>query len=442
MRSVPTQGFALGVSRLDISRRTMLAVGAVAPFAGSALGAASPAPPLHPAGDEAYWSGIAAQYDVTRDVIQLENGNWGMMAKPVLAAYQQAVARVNRDTSYYARRGMGADLMAVQARVAQALGVTPREVVLTRNATEALKGLITGYNRLRPGDAVLYADLDYDSMQTSMDWLKGRRGVDVVTIALPEPATHQSLIDAYAAAFDAHPKVRLVLLTHLSHRTGLVIPVKEIVAMARVRGIDAIVDAAHSWGQLDFALPDIGADFVGVNLHKWMGAPLGVGAMVIRQDRIADIDVDPGEDAERADSIQSRAHTGTPDYAAQLTVPVALDFQHAIGSASRAARLRMLRDRWAEALRGMDGLEILTPADPRLSGGITSFRLRGLTSVADNQKVAKALLDEHRIFTVHRTGVAKGACVRVTPALFTAPADVDALVVALKALVPKLARPA
>jgi selenocysteine lyase/cysteine desulfurase len=295
---------------------------------------------------------------------------------------------------------------------------------------------------VRPGDAVLYADLDYDSMQTSMDWLKGRRGVDVVTIALPEPATHQSLIDAYAAAFDAHPKVRLVLLTHLSHRTGLVIPVKEIVAMARVRGIDAIVDAAHSWGQLDFALPDIGADFVGVNLHKWMGAPLGVGAMVIRQDRIADIDVDPGEDAERADSIQSRAHTGTPDYAAQLTVPVALDFQHAIGSASRAARLRMLRDRWAEALRGMDGLEILTPADPRLSGGITSFRLRGLTSVADNQKVAKALLDEHRIFTVHRTGVAKGACVRVTPALFTAPADVDALVVALKALVPKLARPA
>ncbi|WP_419722888.1 aminotransferase class V-fold PLP-dependent enzyme [Sphingobium aquiterrae] len=419
-----------------MTRRMLLATSAAAPLAGRAL-AAVPSIAM----DEAYWADIAAQYDVTREVVQLENGNWGMMARPVLAAYQQAVARVNRDSSYYARRGMGKDLMAVQARVAQALGVTPQDVVLTRNATEALKGLITGYNRLRPGDAILYADLDYDSMQASMDWLKGRRGVDVVTIALPEPATHQSLIDAYAAAFDAHPKVRLVLLTHLSHRTGLVIPVREIVELARARGIDAIVDAAHSWGQLDFALPDIAADFVGVNLHKWMGAPLGVGAMVIRKERIADIDADPGEEGGRADSIQSRAHTGTPDYAAQLTVPVALDFQQAIGAGPRAARLRHLRDRWAEALRGMDGLEILTPADPRLSGAITSFRLRGLTSADDNRLVAKALLDEHRIFTVHRTGVAKGACVRVTPALFTSPADVDALVVALKRLVPKLAKP-
>jgi isopenicillin-N epimerase len=417
----------------------MLIAGIAAPLAGRAGARTTPLPP---AMDEAYWAGIAAHYDVTREVIQLENGNWGMMAKPVMAAYLKTVARVNRDSSYYARRGMGADLGAVQRRLADALGVLPEEVAFTRNATEALKGLITGYNRLKPGDAVLYADLDYDSMQACMDWLKQRRGVDVVKIALPEPATHQGLIDAYEAALRADPRIRLILLTHLGHRTGLVLPVREIVAMARARGVDAIVDAAHSWGQLDFAMPDLGADFVGVNLHKWWGAPLGVGATIIRKDRLGDIDVDPGEAGAPGRSAQSRVHTGTVDYAAQLTLPAALDFQDGIGAGRRAARLKLLRDRWAETLRGMDGLEILTPADPRLSGGITAFRLRGLTSAGDNQRVARALLDEHRIFTVHRAGVARGACVRVTPALFTAPADVDALVAALKALVPRLARPA
>ena len=99
-----------------------------------------------------------------------------MMAKPVLRAYEAAIERVNRETSYYARRGMGPDLIAVQKRVAAKLGVAPDEIAFTRNATEALKALIGGYNGLRPGDAVLYADLDYDSMQACCDSLKMRRG--------------------------------------------------------------------------------------------------------------------------------------------------------------------------------------------------------------------------------------------------------------------------
>ena len=94
--------------------------------------------------------------------------------------------------------------------------------------TEAMKALILQYNRLKSGDAVLYADLDYDSMQTSMDSLGSRRGVRVIKIAVPEPATRQSLVDAYRAAFDANPAVKMALLTHVSHRTGLVLPVAEI----------------------------------------------------------------------------------------------------------------------------------------------------------------------------------------------------------------------
>ncbi|MGK6325459.1 aminotransferase class V-fold PLP-dependent enzyme, partial [Sphingomonas sp. DT-51] len=185
--------------------------------------------------EEAYWAGIAAAYDRPADVIQLENGNWGAMPRPVLRAYQECVARVNRDTSFYARRGMIRDVMTAHADVAAELGVPPEEIAFTRNATEALKALILGYNRIEPGDAVLYADLDYDSMQACMRSLELRRGARVLKINLPEPATYASLIDAYDRAMRAEPRLRLILLTHLSHRTGLVLPVREIAALARSR---------------------------------------------------------------------------------------------------------------------------------------------------------------------------------------------------------------
>ncbi|MEO6581572.1 MAG: aminotransferase class V-fold PLP-dependent enzyme, partial [Sphingomicrobium sp.] len=307
------------------------------------------------------------------------------------------------------------------------------EIIFTRNATESMKALILQYNRLKPGDAVLYADLDYDSMQASMDSLAARRGVRVIKIALPEPATYQSLVATYKAAFDANPAIKLILLTHVSHRTGLVLPVAEIATMARGRGIDALVDAAHSIGQLDFRLPDLKADFVGLNLHKWIGAPLGVGALYIRRERLDAIDPDPAEGPGGPD-IDSRVHTGTPDYAAQLTVPTALAFQAAIGASRREARLRSLRDRWVRAVRDLPQVQIMTPDDPRLYGAITSFRLRGRTSHDDNVALAKALLDKHRIFTVHRDGLASGSCIRVTPALASRMSDMAALAGAIRSL--------
>ncbi|MFZ5747555.1 MAG: aminotransferase class V-fold PLP-dependent enzyme [Pseudomonadota bacterium] len=422
---------------MTIDRRNLVkaaVAGAAVAFAGGNAGAASGiAPGAVDPGDEAYWSRVAAQYDVVKDVIQLENGNWGMMARPVLAAYREQLARVNRESSFYARRGMGKDMAALHDRVAAMLKVAPEELVFTRNATEALKALIGGYNRLQPGDAVLYADLDYDSMQASLVASARRRGARAVRIDLPEPATRESVIAAYDAAFDADPKIRMVLLTHLSHRTGLVIPVREIVARARARGIDAIVDAAHSWGQLDFAPGDLGADFIGLNLHKWIGAPLGVGAMVIRKGRLDAIDRDIAEDA-AGDTVAARVHTGTVDYAALLTVPAALDFVESVGMANRAARLRYLRDRWVRAVRSLPGVEVLTPDDARMHGSITSFRLAGRGSAEENAALAKTLVDRFGIFTVLRTGVAKGACIRATPALFNGPADVDALAKALAVL--------
>lgn len=389
--------------------------------------------PAEVAQDEAYWREVAAQYAVTDAVTNLEAGYFGMMPAPVLAAYHRDIDRVNRESSYFARRAFPVLAQAARARAAAALGVDVGELAFARNATEALQTLIGQYNRVRSGDTVMYADLDYPAMQMAMNALAARTGAQVATLEFPEPATHPGILAAYTRAFDAHPRTRLLLLTHANNKTGLLHPVRDIAALAQARGIDCVVDAAHSFGQVPLALPDFGVPFVGVNLHKWVGAPVGVGALYIRRDALDRIDRAHGDDGP-LDRIDSRIHTGTTDFAAVMTVPDALDFQDRIGVPRKAARLRFLRDRWAEAARAIPGVDILTPNDPSLVGAITSFRLRGNGDRAFNAQLARTLTDEFGIFTVARSGLAKGDCVRVTPALYSTPADADRLVAALRTL--------
>jgi isopenicillin-N epimerase len=438
----------------DLRRRAWLMAGAALPLA-SAVSAASAAstisatsassssllelsepPAISPAelaADAGYWQSVAAQYDITDEVVMLDNGFWGSMARPVLEAYQRHVADVNRGNAWYGRVQFPAEYETARARAASALGVERDEIVLTRGATEALQALIGGYNRLRPGDTVLCADIDYDNPITTLHWLKERRGVDVVSIAMPEPATYQSVIDCYAQAMARYPKLRLMLLTHVNHRNGMVLPVAEISRMARERGIDAIVDTAHGFGQLDMRIPDLQTDFAGINLHKWIGAPIGVGAAFIRRGRVRDIDPHMGEPD--GDDIRTRVHTGTVNFAAYLTLPLALDFHQRIGVANKQARLRRLRNRWVEAARGIDGLDVLASPDPRLTSAIASFRVQGRNSKADNQALAKRLVRDHGVFAIPRDGLASGACVRVTPSVFTSEAQIDRLVAALKQIV-------
>ncbi len=381
--------------------------------------------------NEGYWSKVSTLFDAPpKDVIQLENGYFGAMQRSTRAAFERQTLRVNRDTSVYAREGYITDFNAVRARCARLLQVDVDEIAFTRGGTESMVTLIGGYNRLKPGDAVLYADLDYDSMKTSMAALERVRGVRVVRIDLPEPATRQNLIDAYERALRDNPDVRMMLLTHLSNRTGLIPPVKEIIDLARSRNVDVLLDSGHAWGQTEFTLRDLGVQFAGLGLHKWIGAPLGLGLVYIAKDRIPDIDVSILEGP--SNRIDARAHTGTMNFAAILSVPDAINAHEAIGLAAKAHRLRYLRDRWAEALRDHPRIQVLTPNDPALHAGITSFRITGQTSAEQAIATKRHLFERHGIFTIERFGVAKGACIRVSPSFVNTPSDMDALVTALK----------
>lgn len=423
------------VSLPSLDRRnfmTLMGAFALTSSAQAATPVSLPSPSGELGRDPAFWAAVRDLYEVDGSVTNLENGYWGIMAKPVLADYLRWTNRINVENTAYARTSIGPDWKAAVAAVAQAVGFSEEEIALTRGATEALQLLITNYNKLKPGDTVVYSDLDYDSMQYAMEWLAERRGVTVVKISMPEPATRQGVLDAYAAAIAANPKLKLLLLTHVSHRTGLLLPVKDIAAMAREKGIDVILDAAHSWGQVDFKPSELGIDFIGFNLHKWIGAPIGNGFLYIAKNRLGDIDTQLGDHDHPRDTILSRVHTGTVNFAGVLTLPSAIALHQQIGTPAKAARVRYLRDLWVNEARKLNGIEILTPDEPGMSAGITSFRLKGQSQPAQVNAFVKTLRDKYKVLTVIRTGVANGACIRVAPAIYTTEADVMKLVDALR----------
>lgn len=419
------------VTRLGAS--AMLGVpGRVRDFDRSPARAPAGADPLDVARDERFWAEVAGQYRVSSDFINLENGYYGITSEPVRQAYRRNADRLNRLNSYLLRTTYKAELERIRARLAAIAGVATEEIAFTRGGTEALQNLIAGFNRLVPGDEVMYADLDYHSCQYVMNWLRDRRGVDVVRIVIPEPPTRENVLETYSRALRDHPRVRLLLLSHMNNRTGLVVPVREIVTMARGRGVDVIVDAAHSWGQLDFTVPDLGADFIGFTLHKWINAPLGTGFLYVRKSRLEDIDRAFADQTYPADDIRSRVHSGTLDVATFLTVPTALDCHQTLGTPVMEARLRYLRDRWVSQVKDVGNVEILTPDDPSMHCGMTSFRISGRTSHSDNDAIVTHLLKAHRIFTVRREGLVGGDCVRITPAQFTMADQVDRLAHAIR----------
>lgn len=413
-----------------IRRKLLGAAANVVCGAGAAL-AAPPSAAAPVTGED--WEAVARHYDVATDFINLENAYFGIMARSVSDDFKRNIDHVNRYNSHFLRRQFDGDgIEKIRAQLAAHAGVGLNEIAITRGATESLQNLICNYRLLRRNDTVMYANLDYDYMQFAMNDLAQRHGATATVLQVPEPVARDSAIDFYDQAMRKHPRTKLLLLTHINHRTGFVLPVRDIVKLAKARGIDVIVDVAQSWGQLDFKLPDLGADFVGANLHKWVGAPLGLGFLYIRKERLADIGVERGNKDYPADDIRGRVLSGTIDVAAVMTIPAALKHHGAVGAADRARRLRELRDYWVHRVRDHAEVQILTPEEAGGYGAVTSFRLRGRTTFEANVALASRLMERHGIFTVARKGPAGGSCIRVTPALYTRTADLDRLVDAIR----------
>jgi selenocysteine lyase/cysteine desulfurase len=384
--------------------------------------------------DESFWREIAGLYDRTEGIVNLEHGYWGKMSHPVQEAFITATKMVNGQNSYYARKDYGVDARLSVHSVAQALGVSDDEIVLTRNATEAIHNLIRQYNDLSPQDAVLYADLDYPSFKETMVWLEESRGVNSVEVVIPSRANQNQIFELYVSAFDANPNLKLMLITHVSNQHGLVVPVARISAEAKARGIDVICDSAQSWGLLDYKIADLNVDWAGFNLHKWIGSPLGIGALYMKKGSFGKISPYPGEKDPENSRAATRVHTATSNFASLITIPAAVDFHQAIGGANKEARLKYLRSLWTDAAEEMSHIELLGGLDEESWTGMGAFRLKGQATPADATALQQRLENDFGIFTVIRVGLAGGSCVRITPQVFTSPDEINTLVRAMEDL--------
>jgi selenocysteine lyase/cysteine desulfurase len=384
--------------------------------------------------DETFWSEVAANYDRTEGIVNLEHGYWGKMAHSVQDAYIDATRMVNAQNSFYARKRFEADAMESVRRVASSLGVHDDEIVLTRNATEAIHNLIRQYRGLAAGDEILYADLDYPHFKTAMRWLEGARGARPIELIMPPRANQAQIFALYREAFDKNPDLKLMLLMHVSNQHGLVLPVARIANEARKRGIDVICDTAQSWGLLDYQVPSLQVDWAGFNLHKWIGTPVGIGALYMRRGSLQKVAPYPGESDPEDALVSTRVHVGTSNFAAVLAIPYALDFHEAIGAANKEAQLRYLRQLWTNEAESMSHIELLGGLNEESWTGMGSFRVEGRRSEKDVTALQQRLEQEFGIFTVVRKGLECGYCVRVTPQVFTTPDELARLVDAQKRL--------
>jgi selenocysteine lyase/cysteine desulfurase len=380
---------------------------------------------------------LATLYDVDRSIVNFDAAYYGAMTKPVHAAYLDKVAWVNRYNSTFLRGSVpdaprDQELDKSRRAVAELIGASTEEVALSGGGTEGLYALITNYALIKPGDAVIYCDVDYDEMQYAMDYLEQSRRARVVRFSVQEPHTRANVLAAYEKVLKETPRAKLLLLTHVSNRNGLIPPVKEIVAMAKSRGVDVILDSAQAVGQMPFDVADTGADFIGFSLHKWVAAPLGTGGIYIRKARLADIHPWLGNRIHSAGDIRSRIPTGTVDFAARLTIPAALAVQSSIGIQGKFAHLKALRDYWVTRVRDIRGIELLLPQEPDNYGAISAFRLTGMDSTAKAKEAQALFIEKHKLLVVAKAGLASGPVLRVTPALFNTSAELDRLVAAIR----------
>ncbi len=374
-----------------------------------------------------FWDALRAKYHVPTDYIHLEHGYYSMQSEPVLERFINHVRSVNAQSSRYMRTVQGTNKARVQARLATLAGCSPEELIITRNTTESLDTVISGFD-WKPGDEAVMAVHDYGAMLDQFALMARRWGIVNRKVVVPfDPRSDAEIVQVYADAIT--PRTRLLMVCHMINITGHVLPVKKICDMAHARGVPVMVDGAHAFAQLDFHIPDLGCDFYGASLHKWLGAPLGAGILYVRRDRIEALWPVYGDEGQPVNSIAKLNHTGTHPVHTDLAIEDAIAFHEEIGIQRKEARLRWLQQYWTTKVRGLPRVRLFTPTDPTRTGAIANVGIDGMTP----GDLATALMDRYKIFTVaiDSAGVTG---VRVTPQLFTTTAELDAFVRAITQL--------
>lgn len=374
--------------------------------------------------EDDFWLGLRSGYRLKPDYINLENGYYCFVPTETLEKYIEHIREVNYQGSYYMRTVQTENKKKVIARLAEVAGCLPEEMALTRNTTESLDTVINGIT-WRPGDEAVMAEQDYGSIVNMFKLMEKRYGIVNRILSVPNhPASDDEIVSLYRDAIT--PKTRLLLVSHMVNITGQILPIKKICDMAHARQVEVLVDGAHTFGHLQFKIPDLGCDYYGASLHKWLSVPLGSGILYVRQGKA------PGlwslmADWQMKDDITHLAHTGTHPVATDLTVLDAIEFYQKIGPERKEARLRYLQNHWTSRVQKIKDVVLNTPTDPARACGIANVGIAGMKP----GDMAKTLLEKYKIWTVAIDGQGVHGC-RITPNLYTTTQELDTFVQALR----------
>ncbi len=374
--------------------------------------------PIEAAMDEDYWATIQQAFSVTRGIINLNNGGVSPSPRMVTEAFVRYTWQQEDATAYTMWQLLEPQSETIRTGLAEMFGCSPEEIAITRNASESLEILLMGMD-LRSGDEILTSTQDYPRMITTLKQRELREGIKLNLIKIPVAPAN---IDDVAIAFEKAitPKTKLILISHQINLTGQINPVKKVSEMARARGIETIVDGAHSFAQFDFKRDDLGCDYFGTSLHKWTYAPKGTGMLYIKKDKIAKIWALMASEDKNKNDIRKFEEIGTHSAAMRLAIGESILFHNAIGGKRKEERLRFLARYWMNNLKGVPKVGFNTSFDPKQSCAIGNFKIDGIDPVA----VGGYLMSKHKIFTtpiVHEefTGI------RITPNVYTTLWELD-----------------
>lgn len=392
-----------------------LVPGRIASAVAAANAAAHPDDPAElVARNEDFWRPIQQAFTVDRSLINLNNGG----VSPSPAIVQEAMKRhLDFCNATPPPIALWETLKPRRETVRQGLadhwGVAAEELAITRNATESLMVCQLGLN-LAHGDEVLTTSQDYPRMLAAFRQRERREGIVLQTVSVPVPCEDSALI---VSLFERSisPRTKLILISHMINITGQILPVQEIVSMARRRGIPVIVDGAHALAHINFKLSDLDCDYYGVSLHKWLFAPHGTGLLYVRRDKIKSLWPLFAADEKLDADIRKFEEIGTHPAANSLAIAEALTFHQGIGDARKEARLRHLRDLWAKRLLAFSGrVKLHTSLKPEFSCGIGTFQIDGI----DSERLVDHFKNRRQILTtLIKHDEFQG--VRVTPSVYT-----------------------
>jgi len=393
----------------------------------AASNAISSLTPGEAAQNEDYWAVIQRSYSVNSNLINLNNG--GVSPAPVVV--QQAVERYNQlsneGPSYYMWRILDQGREPLREKLAALAGVSPEEIAINRNSTEALNTVIYGLD-LNPGDEVIGSKQDYPNMIQAYRQKAQRRGIVYKQINFELPIENdEQIVNAYEAAITE--KTKLIHVTHMVNWVGQTMPVAKIADMAHARGIEVICDGAHSFGLIDFKVSDLHCDYFGTSLHKFLSAPIGSGMLYIRRDKIEKIWPLTCNGEPRSANIRKFETLGTRSFPIEQGIGEAINFHEGIGSKRKQERIHYLKYYWASRVQEMPKVKLHTSLDPRYSCAICGVSVDGMTPA----QLEAALFDQYKIHTV---GIVweNISCVRITPHVYTSVTDLDKLVGAIQTI--------